>query len=204
MKKILFIILFILIFVLGAAAGFFYEKFWPTKFSAQQEKTCWEQIKNRLENSGLIIPSADQGEIRSVSGEIVAINGDVISLKINQFDILSDPELDIRFVQINNSTIISRVLEGGQEAPSEKTSGQEVSAQNVDANSVGSSGSVGDPADIDKIKEAAGSMIPQFEYQNISREDLEVGDKVSVLSETDVKTQKNIKAKIITVLLVSE
>jgi len=65
----------------------------------------WEAAKKRLADSGFAAPMANF-EIKNVSGQVAAIKGNVITLKIRPLEPLADPSLDERIINVDANTKI--------------------------------------------------------------------------------------------------
>lgn len=69
----------------------------------------WNAAKEDLIKKGVMQPG--EGEVvKEVMGKIELIKGDSVTLKINALEPLSDPDLDIRNISINNDTKIYQII----------------------------------------------------------------------------------------------
>ena len=97
------------------------------------------------------------------------------ALKTRPLEVLSDPSLDNRTIEIGEATKIYQMekVEGG--SGTVVSSGQNQSVKNANAGY-------------------------HYENKEIAIGDLKSGDKISVLSENNIRDQKNIQAKVVFLL----
>jgi len=178
MKKIMLASLLIVVFILGVVSGIFYYKKYKIKSpvtaavpAGQITKDCWDQAKQRLTDSGIVANLPSSPEVKSVYGIVTAVSGNKITLKIKSLDILADPDLDTRIIEVSDATKLYQMVKN----------------ENVAASNSASSPK-GAP--------------PKANYQNkeIKIGDLKAGNRLSVLSDNDIKNQKNIKANTIVLI----
>lgn len=65
----------------------------------------WDAAKQRLADSGFFAPMGNF-EINNVSGEVIAVKDNAITLKIRPLEPLADPSLDERIVKVDANTKI--------------------------------------------------------------------------------------------------
>jgi hypothetical protein len=172
-NKVVLISLLAVIFIVGFAAGAFYYKKIKMKASsttslADQDKACWEQAKQRLKDAGFISNTTSQAEVKSIVGNITAIDNNLITLKTVPLEPLTDPALDVRIIAISNDTKIYQM---------EKVAGTAGKATKSGTN-----------------QSANQKINYHFENKEITLDSLKIGDKISVYSGTNIKDQKNIQA----------
>jgi hypothetical protein len=197
-KKIILASLFIVVFIFGLISGIFYYKKFKVKSPIEQEKICWGQAKQRLTDSGLFVNFSSSQEIKSVYGTVTAISGNKITLKIKPLDIFADPELDTRIIEFTNSIKYYRV----ENAPSIDPASSAISSQTgISGSSSGSSSTGQDRPAVNENNDKAPLSAPNgYKNEEIKARDVKVGDTISVLSDNDIRNQKNIQASFITVL----
>lgn len=111
MEKTKLFIVIILVFAFGMTIGlmtgvsvFNKKSKIPAKTAEQETKVCWDQARKRLKETGFIPDSENQAETKSISGEITNISGSSIALKTRPLEVLSDPSLDNRTIEIGEAT----------------------------------------------------------------------------------------------------
>lgn len=178
-KKIIIISLILVVFIAGFASGTMYYKKFKVKSPASsvssaslsdQEKACWDQARQRLKDTGFIPSSNDRTDVKSVNGEITNISGNMITLKIQPLEVLADPSLDNRTIEINNATKIYQMNKVAGVIGTAIKSGQSSGNNNANLNY-------------------------HYENKEVALGDLKIGDKISASSESNVLEQKNIRAK---------
>jgi len=108
MKKLIIISLVVALvfFTLGYAVG-------GTKVTSSGQlavgantyQAGWDAAKKRLADSGFADPMANL-EVKNVSGEVTAVQGNAITLKIRSLEPLADPSLDERTIIVDANTKI--------------------------------------------------------------------------------------------------
>jgi|GEM_PF-1043581 len=156
----------------------------------------WDAAKQRLVDSGTI-PSAGMNlEVRAVSGEITAIEGDKITLKIRPLEPLADPSLDTRTITVDSNTKITSMVPKDQKefATEMEAYSKKMSANiNVVPNTT-KIGSTSTPA----VPSAPITPPESFTKTTISVSDLQVGQTINVTTGNDIKNNKEFSATEIT------
>ena len=65
----------------------------------------WEAAKKRLADSGFAAPMGNF-EIKNISGQVTAVKGSTVALKIRPLEPLADPNLDERIINVDSNTKI--------------------------------------------------------------------------------------------------
>jgi len=65
----------------------------------------WDAAKKRLTDSGYL-PIIDNMEIKNISGQVTAVKGSTVALKIRPLEPLADPNLDERIINVDSNTKI--------------------------------------------------------------------------------------------------
>lgn len=132
----------------------------------------WDAARTRLVDSGFIMPSGVNREIKTVTGEIKEINGDKITLKIRPIEPLADESLDTRIIVVDSATKIYSL-----EVKDQAKYFAEMTAY---ANKKPEKNPVTPPS--------------RFDKSEISLTDLKVGQVISATAENDIKTIKEFTA----------
>jgi hypothetical protein len=124
MKKFIEFLVIFFVFVFGVFLGYFY-----SGINSKNQKNIndtyqagWSAARIRLIESGYFSDQLGQDiyPITSVSGKIISLGNSQFSIKINTFDPLSDPDLDIRTVITENNTKIYKISEKDLESYSKE------------------------------------------------------------------------------------
>jgi hypothetical protein len=135
----------------------------------------WEAAKKRVAEYGMV-PMMGNMEIKSVSGEVVKIDGQKITLKIRPLEPLADPELDIRIATIGSDVKVYRLS-----AKDQKVYQKEMEETNAKMK-------VQKP---EKGMPIVPPMMPSmFEKTEVKLSDIKAGTKISVLSADNIKDKK--------------
>ena len=126
-------------------------------------------------------------EITSVSGTVEEIQDNKISLKIHPLEPLADPELDNRVIEVDDNTKIYQLIEKGQAEYQREMAefNQRIEEQIKDPEAV---------AEVSEYPEP-------YTRQEISLTDIEIGQRITVTTQEDIKDTKQFKAIEITVRL---
>ncbi|MFH1583175.1 MAG: hypothetical protein ABIB72_02555 [Candidatus Falkowbacteria bacterium] len=147
----------------------------------------WEAAKKRLADSGFGLPMADF-EINNVSGQVTAVKGDAITLKIMPLELLADPNLDERIIKVDANTKIY-VLEQKDQAEYQKEMEDFDKKMQEQINNMPAPGEI--PASpVDAITPPG-----FFVKKEISISGIKVGDNISVIAaDNDIKNTKQFTA----------
>ena len=140
----------------------------------------WDAAKKRLTDSGLA-PMNDMIEIKNVTGEVVGISGDKITLKIRPLEPLADPKLDTRIIIIDSTTKIYK-----NEQKETKSYQQDMEEFNKKMQA-----GAGKPGQI------AAPLVPPdlFNKKPASLADIKTGMNITVNSDKDIRNSQEIQAK---------
>lgn len=189
MKKFYFIIINILIFVCGIALGYYFSNYkaispLENKINNDNFQTGWDAAEKRMMDLGYIQEIPSTQSIKTVGGEILANNNNVLKLKINPLEPLANPDLDQREIIYNKDTKILK-YDKIDEALYKKESDEYWNNVAKDPNF--------DPQQ---------ALMPaQYKLVNATTADLIPGLTVEVKSISDLKTAKKISAETITILM---
>lgn len=192
-KEIIGIIVF-MVLAFGAGMGLGVNMKFPSSstvsnapITKNQENTYqagWDAAKKRLERNGMLFPAGM--EIKSLQGTIASISGNKISIKnATTINILADPSLDDRTVQIGTSTkIYTFTMKDQAQFQKEYEAYQEKVQKNFQ------NGVESDPALVPPS--------PQIR-KDLSLADLKVGQVITVTSEESIGEKREFTASIINV-----
>ena len=133
----------------------------------------------------------EEMEITSISGEVQQIQGNKISLKISPLEPLADPSLDYRVVEVDEDTEFYRLLEKNEEQYQKEI---EEFDQRTEGEMIGPEGEVTEAAEI--------APPDSYTQEEISLADIEVGQRINVRTEENIKEVKQFKAVSVTVQVV--
>jgi len=148
----------------------------------------WQKAKERLDE---YITWPEEMEITSISGEVQQIQGNKISLKISPLEPLADPSLDYRVVEVDEDTEFYRLLEKNEEQYQKEI---EEFDQRTEGEMIGPEGEVTEAAEI--------APPDSYTQEEISLADIEVGQRINVRTEENIKEVKQFKAVSVTVQVV--
>lgn len=178
------IICFSLGFFLGAN---FYKKGNTLIKSKNTFQAGWDTAKQRLVEAGLS-PRAEQDiEINKVKGEVLDIKNNKVSLKISPLEILADPDLDYRIVNVNNTTKISFKVPKNKDKYKREVEEFEQKMSTFDPRSLVTEGQ-----DIEQFE------MPKFPESYIFKlgklSNIKVGDNIIVIASENIKNSKKFNA----------
>lgn len=109
-------------------------------------------------------PVAEDLKITSINGIVQEIKNNLVYLKIQPLTLLADPELNNRIIEINKNTKVYKLVEKSA------TQHQEEIAESM--------------------------MLPKYfiDKQEISFNDVQVGQKITVVAQENIKDKKQFKA----------
>jgi len=159
-----------------------------TKETNNTYQDGWDAAKKRLVDSGFI-PATSNFEIKNVSGQVIAVQGDAVILKIAPLEPLADSNLDERIVKIDAGTKIY-ALE--QKDPAQYQS--EMAEFNKKMQE-----QLKNPPKPDQAP--SNIVLPEFFIKKeISLSDIKVGEKINVTAtDKDIKNTKQFSAAEITI-----
>jgi len=155
--------------------------------SANTFQAGWEAAKKRLADSGFAAPMANL-EIKNVSGQAIAVQGDAITLKIGPLEPLADPNLDERIVKIDNNTKIY-ILEQKDQT--------QYQSEMAEFNKKMQEQLKNPPKPGETPAAAAGAIMPPefFVKKEASISDIKVGMNINVIAaDKDIKNAKQFSA----------
>ena len=173
------IITIIIIALIFFGIGFVFANYYKLDSNNNTYQAGWDAAKQRLEESGFV-PMIEDMEITSVSGEVEQIQDNKISLSIYVLEPLADPSLDSRIIEVDENTKIYQLIEKNQEQlqkemdefnqkMQEQTNNPEITSEPI--------------------------MPPElFNRQEISFNNLQIGQQITVLAQEDIKDKKEFKA----------
>lgn len=183
-KKIITIFFIFFVFLILSVCGFYFFNIQIKNAKDQGYKQGWDAAKARLnEQIGSMV---SEGVISNkIIGVVQAVNNNEINLKINNGELLSDPELDNRKVLINGQTKILQF-----QLKSDEKYAQELEKyyqeKNIDLKTF-----VPDPNE---------SFGPErYEQVLVDVSAVKVGKTIDVYADGDIKNVKNFIAKEIVV-----
>lgn len=163
------------------------------KPAANTFEAGWQAAKDRLKQTGMAPMMDESMQISSASGQVSAVNGDKISVKINPLEPLADPDLDERTIEINENTKIYQLSEKNQEQYRKETEEFEKKIREQIANN-------SKPGEMPTV--AASPVMPPelFVKTEIKLSDIKIGSQINVVSAgQDIKNAKSFTASEITV-----
>ena len=146
----------------------------------------WDAAKKRLVETGFAPEINNEIEVKMVTGEIMGIKDNKINLKINPLTPLADADLDDRIVLINKNSLIYKLVEKNQQKQEEEMKEfEEKIMKNKNLN-----------------QEFESPMPPEFfNKEKIKISDIEIGQRVSVMAQKDIKEVKEFTAEEIIIQL---
>ena len=154
----------------------------------------YEAAKQRLADSGFAAPMADF-EIKNVSGQVTAVQGDDITLKIRPLEPLADVDLDERTIKVDANTKIYALAEKDQTQYQKEMADFNKKMQEQ-VNNMPAPGEI--PAS------SAGAIMPPefFIKKPASLSDIKVGNNINVIAaDKDIKNTKQFTAAEINIQL---
>ncbi len=136
----------------------------------------FEAAKKRALESNLGAMIKTQEDVRALSGKVTAINGNLISVRVQSMDPFEDPTLDERIVAVENTTKITKFLQKDQE-----TIKNEMDAFIKKTQSGSSASSLATPP---QPLTVASSSIKEMRF----------GDAINIVAESNIKTVKEFTA----------
>lgn len=148
----------------------------------------WEAAKKRIIESNLCLKTGVI-ETKRVTGTVTSKKNDRLEVKIQPFEILSDPELDIREITVNTETVVYKLSPKTQNVYSD-----EMRAYYEKQNEIQKKG--------EKVQEGLENIkIPEYfikEKADIS--DVKEGTLINVVVDEDIKYKKSFVAKEIEIM----
>jgi len=155
--------------------------------SANTFQAGWEAAKKRLADSGFAAPMANL-EIKNVSGQAIAVQGDAITLKIGPLEPLADPSLDERTINVDANTKIY-ILEQKDQT--------QYQSEMAEFNKKMQEQLKNPPKPGETPAAAAGAIMPPefFVKKEASISDIKVGMNINVIAaDKDIKNAKQFSA----------
>jgi len=147
----------------------------------------WDAAKKRLSDSGFAAPMANL-EIKNVSGQAIAVQGDAITLKIGPLEPLADPSLDERTINVDANTKIY-ILEQKDQT--------QYQSEMAEFNKKMQEQLKNPPKPGETPAAAAGAIMPPefFVKKEASISDIKVGMNINVIAaDKDIKNAKQFSA----------
>ncbi len=147
----------------------------------------WEAAKKRLSDSGFGTPMANL-EIKNLTGQVTAVKGNAITLKIRPLEPLADPSLDERTVIVDSNTKIYVLAQKDQ---------AEYQKEMEDFNKKMQEQLKNPPKPGQAPASPAGAIMPPelFVKKSASLSDIKVGATISVVAvDKDIKNVKQFTA----------
>jgi hypothetical protein len=190
-KSIIAIVILIVAFVLGILLGIKINRnnsgtknIGPDTFQAG-----WDAAKKRLSESEFgMLGAPGNAEIKTVSGKVEKVSGNTATIKITPLEILADPNLDTRAIEIRNDTKIYQFVKRDQVQYQ-----KELDAFNKQMNEF-----INPKTPPERIGEPIAPP-EMFEKKEAKLSDIQAGQQITVVAGENIKDSKTIKAVEITI-----
>lgn len=147
----------------------------------------WDAAKKRLVETGFVPEINNEIEMKMVTGEIMGIKNNKINLKINPLTPLADADLDDRIVLINKNSLIYKLVEKNQQKQEEEMKEFEEKMREFEEKIMKNK---------NLNQEFESPMPPEFfNKEKIKISDIEIGQRVSVMAQKDIKEVKEFTAE---------
>lgn len=188
---ILIIVLVFLSFIFGLGAGLQIgggkkNSNKNAKSGGNTYQAGWDAAKKRLADSEFYPMMPGGMEIKTISGEVIAVKDNKIAVKARPLEPLADPNLDARIVVSDSNTKIYQMEQRDREIVQKEMEEFQKAIQERMKNPAA--------ADTAPITPPA-----TFTKKEIKISDIKAGQQITVSSDADVKNAKEIKATEITV-----
>jgi hypothetical protein len=180
MNKKIVVLISIFFFCAGIGGGIVLQKLFFSEEKKDVKDTYaagWAAAKQRLADTGAFRAVGNNTEIKSISGIVSKIENNIITIKSQPIELLSDPSLDERTVDVDSNTKITAAI---------KKSDQQYQKEYNEALKNGS-------LKPDPSSPSAG--ISGYYNENVSVSQIEIGKMITVNSNDDLKDKKKIVAK---------
>lgn len=177
-EKLKIIFLFVLVFI----STFFIVRVF---FCCDKEEVYmqgWNEAKTRFYNNRNFETKIENQDVRSIFGEIEKIEENKVYLRIKPIDPFDDKDLDVRIVNVVNESNIKRSIPKDEEIFRDEL--EDFYKKNPEF--VGAPDAIGIPS--------------KSEYKKVNFQNLNIGMKLKVTSEENVRMKKEFFAKEIIVL----
>ncbi len=171
----------IAVFFFGIFSGFLVSKYYAERLCEGSFQEGWNAARNRLISIGGFQGVHDDLEIKSISGNVISVSDNKITVKTIPLDILSDPVLEERTVVIDSSTKIYKIF---------KKSDQEYQEE---VNRMKETG------DYSQLADSADGSVSMFYNKEVNKSELKIGDQLLIEAENDIKNLKELSAVKITI-----
>lgn len=178
MNKKNVILLMILFYVLGAASGFVIKKnsFFEELNPNNAYQSGWDAAQRRLIENNIFQSYDDKTEIKSISGIVEEINSNTIKIQSKLLTALLGPDLDYRFINVNEKTKIIKVT---------KKSDQEYQNElNEFTKSGGYSTTTNSP----------NGGLSMYKSEEVALDQIEIGKLITIRSDKNIRDEKHITA----------
>lgn len=147
-------------------------------------KAGWDAARQRFVETGFYFPADETSEIKNIYGNVTAVGGNKITLKIKPLDPLADPDLDVRIVDVSEAKIYSLTEKNHEEYQKEMEEFQAKMELSMDASM---------DASVPAFNEAV--MPPEIFYEKeISLKDIKEGENIRVEAGENIRDKKEFKA----------
>lgn len=177
-KNIILIVLVIIALISGYGIAIMSAERCQSRDPDNTYMAGWQAARERLVAYGDEEPEED-AQIEVVSGTIKKKNNDSLEVKIVPFEILSDPELNLRVIKIDSNTVIKKYQPKDQEQ------------YRIEVNEFTKKRDE-DPLDENNKLPSSYIMV------DIGIEDLAVGQTISIDAGENIRYKKSFVAKLIT------
>lgn len=140
----------------------------------------WNSARSRIANSQFQFLIDNKSEINDISGVVQSIQGSQIFISTTPLDILSDPELDTRIVQVAPNTKITKNIPRNEEVYKKELSEFMKKLQT--------------PLKAGETVSDVGTPPSPFEESQASVNDIKAGDTIVVTTGQNIKNSKSFMA----------
>lgn len=171
-------VVILVVLSIGTGIGFAIAKR-EASVSGNTFRAGWDAAKKRLAESEYAI--AAPSEALGVSGEIIDVRSDGVTVKIRPIEPLADPTLDIRVIKFDGDTKFSRLMQRDQVVYQKEVQEYARKMQQATGKMMTASTTVDTPPQL-------------FIQKEISRSDIKKGEQVTVSAAQNIKDIKEFVA----------
>ncbi len=187
-KKTILFIFILIIFGIGVITGpalNFNKK--SNNGTSNSFKAGWDAAMKRFKENGIGPMIDNEIEIKNLQGRIEEIKENKINLKLSYINPLSDPDLDVRIIEIDKAKIYK------MEQKDQETFQKEIDEFNKKIKITEKTSITSSPS----IQELTPLLTPPniLVKKEISAADLRVGQQITVTSQNNIKNSKNFSAE---------
>ena len=179
MNKFIAVIISMLLLCVGLAGGFLLDKKLFCKTDPNDTFALgWQAARQRIIDTGIVQDVGEDAEIKSISGIVKRVNGNVIVVNAYAIDPLSDPNLDERSIEVTGNTKIVAMVKKSDEQIQNELKDQQANPETEPTPN---------PNDAGGIK--------LYYSQNASIEQIDIGSHITIYSNEDITNKKQIIAQ---------